>query len=766
MTIRQALIDHLIQSRKHVGSPDARPRALLWPDEEREWIDVAPRLRMEFPELLTLGDYDPTTKTGPAIYLLPLIDRTTPEADWDEATIPIVYLPGVGKASLRAVADLDWNLQPIAALQYQSRLWVQLANGKDWTRLAFATSTTGPIGWTIDSHEETKEAFRKTFVLWLDRQVSDWRGRTLTASDFYGSVIHDFAGLVLKWLAKPQEFESSQTPEVWDAFQDKAKKLLKLDLRKQTPLDGLAMLLQGPNSEWESVWTRFKESPNRHVNLVQLLEAIEPPKAVDLYTELDRYPLANRRREAELEATLQAAGATSPGELRQRVLAAEKAHGERRGWVWSSLGHSPLAAALKDLADLARGTSKSLQAANWDDWMAKYTGDAWKVDRAFLDSHADRVPLAHRALVQGLADQMYRPWVEEAAYYFQAMDSTTYPAKWPANPVPAPTSTCLYFVDGLRWDLGEALQLLLRTGGFAVDSAASWSALPTVTATAKPAVSPLVQLLGGSDSPQGFDPQFRDTGKLVTTYLFREQLKTSGWTYLDSSEVGSGEGNAWTETGALDTSGHDGTLESRFAAILEEIAFRVQSLLKAGWKTVQIVTDHGFLYLPRGLPHTEMPGKLALQKGERAALFHPDNPPTAVQAPWFWNPVASFQTGPGISTFWAGLGYTHGGLSVQECIVPRIAVRSSGLTVSAPTLTGAKWTKMRLKLDWSGDTSGHTMDLRTAAADSRTSVIDGRIPLGSSILVEDPDWEGKDVWLVVEDSSRAVVSQKPMKVGV
>jgi hypothetical protein len=43
------------------------PAATLWPDENEEWTRLLPRLRERCPQLLTLGEYDPTTKTGPAI---------------------------------------------------------------------------------------------------------------------------------------------------------------------------------------------------------------------------------------------------------------------------------------------------------------------------------------------------------------------------------------------------------------------------------------------------------------------------------------------------------------------------------------------------------------------------------------------------------------------------------------------------------------------------------------------------------------------------
>ena len=52
------------------------PAAILWPDEKEEWTRLLPRLRERFPQLLTFGDYDPETKTGPAIWMKCMVART------------------------------------------------------------------------------------------------------------------------------------------------------------------------------------------------------------------------------------------------------------------------------------------------------------------------------------------------------------------------------------------------------------------------------------------------------------------------------------------------------------------------------------------------------------------------------------------------------------------------------------------------------------------------------------------------------------------
>jgi hypothetical protein len=63
-----------------------------------------PHLRTAMPQVYAFGDYDAGRRTGPAIWLRCVIDRTVecaPPVD----VCPILYLPGVSRQELRAGAD-------------------------------------------------------------------------------------------------------------------------------------------------------------------------------------------------------------------------------------------------------------------------------------------------------------------------------------------------------------------------------------------------------------------------------------------------------------------------------------------------------------------------------------------------------------------------------------------------------------------------------------------------------------------------------------
>lgn len=61
------------QLQRGDGAP---PVALLWTDADGQWREIIPSLRAAIPALFQLGVYDPEERTGPAIWLRCIVDRT------------------------------------------------------------------------------------------------------------------------------------------------------------------------------------------------------------------------------------------------------------------------------------------------------------------------------------------------------------------------------------------------------------------------------------------------------------------------------------------------------------------------------------------------------------------------------------------------------------------------------------------------------------------------------------------------------------------
>src|ERR1700719_613141 len=92
-----------------VPEGQATPVAIVWTDAPGEWLPLAPVMRELVPEFYTLGPFRPKERTGPAIWLKCIVDRTIAEAP-PPGVVPILYLPHVSRQVLRAAADCPAQL--------------------------------------------------------------------------------------------------------------------------------------------------------------------------------------------------------------------------------------------------------------------------------------------------------------------------------------------------------------------------------------------------------------------------------------------------------------------------------------------------------------------------------------------------------------------------------------------------------------------------------------------------------------------------------
>ena len=156
-------------------------------------------------------------------------------------------------------------------------------------------------------------------------------------------------------------------------------------------------------------------------------------------------------------------------------------------------------------------------------------------------------------------------------------------------PRPKPSSgTVLLFADALRFDIARMLLDRLKAEGHECLLTCKWAAIPAVTPTAKPAVSPIAHLLGADLAPDkadiaGFRPLITADRKPLSTDRFRKLLEREGFQFLAPTETGDPAGLAWTEHGQLDSDGHHegARVASRCADHIRILAERVHSLLEA-----------------------------------------------------------------------------------------------------------------------------------------------------------------------------------------
>ena len=163
------------------------PACILWPDRDRQWEAIVPRLQNELPEMFVLGDYDIEKRMGPAIWLRCVIADKIENIKIPESYTPIIYLPGVSRQDLRAVENCPDPLKPLAELQYRGVIWSQI-NGKDWTILSFLKSDQGGLGLDVAQDNNAKNAMQLALYCLLDEEISLLKGKRLD-KDYFNTLL-------------------------------------------------------------------------------------------------------------------------------------------------------------------------------------------------------------------------------------------------------------------------------------------------------------------------------------------------------------------------------------------------------------------------------------------------------------------------------------------------------------------------------------------------------------------------------------------------
>jgi hypothetical protein len=790
------VIDYLLKTIRGaaVFNPEVQvpPACVLWPDRDRQWESIIPRIQIELPELLVLGDYEVEKRTGPAIWLRCVLaeEITNQEEDLSGSGVkerqnhyriaegvPILYLPGVSRQDLRAVESCPDALKPLAELQYRGVIWSQI-NGKDWTVLSFLKSDQGGLGLDVAMDNDAKNAMQLAIYRLLDEDISFLKGKRLD-KDYFNTLLTggDPVRDLLQWLDNSEAFKAGRGGNEWVAFVEVCKSQLGFNPQDDGPLFGAEKLAihEGP---WKAVWERYCEAPNRYPNIPSQIRKCTMP--LELFANAQTHggwPQWNDRHEEDLRKALSGLGNLPDHKARQRILELDKSHRERRKLVWVELGASPLALALRNLAILSEITSNPLIAGSTKDLASAYTSKGWKADTAVLHALSFVEMDEDFQAVSTAVRSIYLPWIEDSARYLQEeVEKSGYPGDKRLNrkSLPDVTGECILFVDGLRYDLAQQLSDILIKKGLKVSGKVSWAALPSVTATGKPAVSPVWESIEGKEASSDFEPSIKETGQsLKGGYHLKKLLDADGWVVLEKFESGQGKGKAWCEFGNIDHEGHErGWKLSKFInSFLSEISKRIEQLLSAGWKTVRVVTDHGWLLIPGGLPKIELPAVLVENKWGRCAVIKHGAATKEKLFPWFWNENQSIALANGISCYKAGEEYAHGGLSLQECLTLKLKVSTDAFTAKTPTIeiTDILWKGLRCKIAVDGEFEDLLFDIRLKAGSPEHSVVMSVKPVNESgvgsVVVENEELEGTEALIVLVDKAGALIAQEKTIIG-
>ena len=770
VTVVEALVRSLESAARFNPNDVVQPCAVLWTDHDAQWQPIIAQLRRLLPQFLTLGDYEPELRCGPAIWLRSVVDQTLPEVEIPERTTPIVYLPGASRQELRAVQECPDSLKPLVELQYRGVCWTQ-KNGKDWTIEAFLVSDEGGLGLDVARDATTRRAMLGVLAELATTAVDRLKGKHLEAEDFDKLFSDDPAKDLLLWLSYPEAVKSEWNGGRWAAFKSRCKADFKFDPDRDGELVG-AELLGKREEPWATVWGRFTESPVLYPGVPALLRKAKPID--ELFIETSSWPQNNEKEEASLREALLGLENLPPAKARAQVVELETFHGRRREWVWAKLGHAPLANALGHIARLVEVAASKLGGASVAEMARLYADSAWEVDNAALSAAATVKSTADAQAVGKALNAVYRPWLESAAEHLQALAEKE---PLPGNDGQAieelqvESGGIVLFADGLRFDVSQRLASRIRDKGWTVTLSTRWAGLPTVTATAKPAVSPVTNHIKGISLGEDFLPATADGGQPLTTDRFRKLLAANGYQYVGAVETGDSSGRGWTENGELDKLGHSlqGKLAGRVEEQVELLLERIETLLNAGWNEIRVVTDHGWLWLPGGLPKVDLPKYLTASRWARCAAIKGGSKVEVPTVRWHWNAHEGVAVAPGIACFGAGNEYAHGGLSLQESLIPVIRVTAGEAVAKASAeINEVNWAGLRCRVRVEAAQPGLSVDLRTKVNDAGSSVSQARAldSKGSaSLLVADDELEGSPAVVVVLDAGGHVIAKQPTIIG-
>ena len=202
--------------------------------------------------------------------------------------------------------------------------------------------------------------------------------------------------------------------------------------------------------------------------------------------------------------------------------------------------------------------------------------------------------------------------------------------------------------------------------------------------------------------------------------------------------------------------------------LFEQVQESIDNAFEKGVKKIKIVTDHGWLLLPGGLPKTELNKNLTVDKWGRCALIKEGVKNDFLHLPWRWNTSIFIAYPEGISSFIINQEYTHGGISIQECLVPTIYIENPNATKAISKIQELKWVNLKCTILTENAQENFSIDIRTKYNDETTSIIISRdkiIKDNKIFVMVNDDAEAKAATIVLLDENGRILDKKVTTVG-
>lgn len=762
--IRQALK----QAENHNSNLMVKPEVILWPDPENQWTDVIEILQQEMPQLILYGSYEPAKKQGPSIWLKCMVAKMLPETNWSDGVIPIIYMPGVAKSDLRNVEEAGLDFQPLIEYQYTGVLFMQ-ENGREWSILAFVENPLNGLGLKVLKDTATKDALKKSLpTIFQDSEIL--HGKTILDAEFLNNLLFpDLIPNLLKWMCKGDSFLKQMDAGRRDVFINLCKNQYEFE-PDHKDIISIAKKLGEQKGNWKYVWQLYANAPKKYTEIEDLLRSAKPADlGVGVFAiPQESWPQVNEIAEEKLLTDLTKAATLLPKEATSKLIALEESNKNRRTWIWNELGKSPLANSLQYLAEMAKICSTAFPSSSIEELKDYYISKGLQADQCMRKALAAVKSEKDKKAIKSIIQLIYQPWLELTTNKFQSHIAQNADI-FTKQEAKIETENYVLFVDAFRYELAEEFNQRLKRLKYKVALKSNWSAIPSLTPTAKPNVSPIAVSVSKTSEIVEFRPQLSN-GKDLQTAAFREQLLANGFTHVTNPGDINATGKSWQEIGDIDTKGHEeqADMVKRIEELFDQIHEALDVAFEKGVKQIKIVTDHGWLLMPGGLPKTQLNAGLAETRWGRCALIKDGATTDLLHLPWRWNPAIYIAYAPGINFFKINEEYAHGGISIHECLVPEMIIENPNTSASTGKIQEFKWTNLKCAIITEHLGEGFTIDIRTKYNDETTTIVEStnkNISENKGYLMVNDSAEFQAATIVLIDPNGRIIDKKSTTVG-
>lgn len=766
-TFKNRLIQSIREAAVYDSGSLQAPAAILWPDPEKQWEAIIDKLQQEMPELLRFGEYDVSKSQGPAIWLKCMVGRTLPEADWDTKLVPVIYLPGIGKSDLRNLSQADPKIAPLMEYQYSGALWLH-RNGKEWTVNAFLQNSDEGLGLDVATDHTTKDAGIKALpALFEDRKLTY---PSFVDADFlYQLLFKNEEQSILEWLCRGDEYLKDMSADKQHVFTSICQKKYGFVPVEKNVVSIAEMLGMKKDNLWENIWDHYCLTPQRYPEIEELLEKAKPESSGEGLFAIpeDTWPQINREAEEQLMQALYEMAGLNFDQASNKIKGLEKEHGKRRSWVWAQQGKANLALALNYLVKLSDLIEQKYDATSLQTITNYYKEKGHQVDYKAIQAMQVCRSEKEKMAVKEVLRVVYNPWLHRLTKKFQEKIAS-HPEVFTHIEVAREQSQCILFVDAFRYDLAKHWSEQMKNKSYKVRLESTWTPLPSLTPTCKPFFSPMADTISKESDCNDFRPQTEEQ-KELSTAQFEKQMNKLGYTLARELSDLNPDTKTWMEIGKIDQFGHQEQLGlvHRINELFNIIEERVQDIFAAGFRKIKLVTDHGWLLVPGGMDKEQLPKDHIQTRWGRCAVLKEGVPSELLHLPWMWNKSIMIAYAPATSFFKENNEYAHGGISLQECLVPVITLESEK-TSYQPIEINVKWTGLRCAVEVKGGQPGYKVVIRTKHTDEDSAIAKTKSlgdKMKASLIVEDEDHENTAAFVVVTDEKGVVLEKHQTIVG-